>query len=350
MVYADRRPTDSMKSTWRKDPSQWRFPHRFLNAINAFHKDLDQEPPKHAKTDRVPYMTEWSCHVYILLHAAWPMMIQQFYMWYYRKDMHPIAAFLLYTTAMQLNSIRQVRLLKRLGMKYGYLDGDKHDRDDVPDNGVGKVLASLELTTTIRPMIAVFLAFRRSTTGLLSLSWWLPVELFLYSLVLDGWFYLYHRSSHEIDALWKIHRTHHMTKHPSPLLSSYADSEQEFIEIALVPFLTWAVLKFLFQLPMGFHDWWICHEYIIFTEAFGHSGLRIYSTTPTAASWLLKLLDCELAIEDHDLHHRKGWRKSQNYGKQTRLWDRLFGTSGHRIEVVPENVDFEGMRFHFPFF
>jgi sterol desaturase/sphingolipid hydroxylase (fatty acid hydroxylase superfamily) len=48
----------------------------------------------------------------------------------------------------------------------------------------------------------------------------------------------------------------------------------------------------------------------------------------------------ELCVEDHDLHHRQGWRKSHNYGKQTRVWDRLFGTCGTRIESVPDNVDY----------
>jgi sterol desaturase/sphingolipid hydroxylase (fatty acid hydroxylase superfamily) len=97
------------------------------------------------------------------------------------------------------------------------------------------------------------------------LSWWLPVEVGLYPIILDFWFYSYHRACHELDGLWQYHRTHHLTKHPSPLLSSYADSEQEFIELALVPVLTYGVLK-LFGFPMTFYDWWVCHTYIIFTE------------------------------------------------------------------------------------
>jgi sterol desaturase/sphingolipid hydroxylase (fatty acid hydroxylase superfamily) len=346
-MYADRRPTDSMKSTWRNDPSQWKFAHRFLNYLNAFHNDPSLEVPVHAKTDKMPCMSMLSCNIWILLYAAWPMAIQYLHILLRGRDMHPVFVFLLYTVAMQVNSIHEVRLLRRLGHRYGFLDGDKHARDEVPDVGVGKVLTSLQLTTSIRPMLAVFLSYRRSTS--LSLSVWLPVELFLYSIVLDGFFYVYHRSCHELDGLWQYHRTHHLTKHPNPLLSSYADHEQELFEIALIPLLTYATLKYVFGLPMGFHDWWICHEFIIFSEAFGHSGLRIYSTTPGLAAPFLQLLGCELAIEDHDLHHRKGWRKSTNYGKQTRLWDRIFGTCGERIEAVPENVDY-GMTFNMPLY
>jgi sterol desaturase/sphingolipid hydroxylase (fatty acid hydroxylase superfamily) len=40
----------------------------------------------------------------------------------------------------------------------------------------------------------------------------------------------------------------------------------------------------------------------------------------------------ELAVEDHDLHHRFG-KSGRNYGKQTRIWDRVFGTIGERVET-----------------
>ncbi|KAF2164255.1 hypothetical protein M409DRAFT_68110 [Zasmidium cellare ATCC 36951] len=333
-----RRPRDSMKSTWRNDKSQWGFAHKFLITLDAFHQYPDQEVPVHAKTDPLPALSQWSTHRYILLRALWPIALQYLYIALTGWRLHPVGAFLLYTVAMQLNSIREVKILRRLAHKYGFLDGDKHERDQVPDAGVDKVFWSVQMTTTIRPMFTIFLAYRSKEP--FSLSWWLPLELALYSVVLDFWFYLYHRGCHELDGLWKYHRTHHLTKHPSPLLSSYADSEQEFLEIALIPLLTYGTLKYVFGLPMGFHDWWICHEYIIFAEAFGHSGLRVYSTTPSIVSPLLKLFRCELVVEDHDLHHRKGWRKSQNYGKQTRLWDRIFGTCGERIEAADSNIDY----------
>ncbi|KAJ5356792.1 hypothetical protein N7517_011401 [Penicillium concentricum] len=60
-----------------------------------------------------------------------------------------------------------------------------------------------------------------------SLSWaWLPVEASLYGIILDFWFYWYHRVMHDVNGLWKFHRTNHLTKHPNPLLIIYADSEQ----------------------------------------------------------------------------------------------------------------------------
>ncbi|ENH63780.1 hypothetical protein FOC1_g10007914, partial [Fusarium oxysporum f. sp. cubense race 1] len=94
-------------------------------------------------------------------------------------------------------------------------------------------------------------------------------------------------------------------------------------------------------LPLGYYEWWICHQYIAFTEVLGHSGLRIYGMPPSTLAWLLKGVGMELVIEDHDLHHRKGYRKSHNYGKQTRVWDTLFGTCHERIEAKNQNVDWD---------
>ncbi|KAJ3497350.1 hypothetical protein NLG97_g1975 [Lecanicillium saksenae] len=57
----------------------------------------------------------------------------------------------------------------------------------------------------------------------------------------------------------------------------------------------------------------------------------------------------ELVIEDHDLHHRTGWKKSHNYGKQTRFWDTIFNTKTDRIESNEENVDYS-VDVHVPIF
>lgn len=51
------------------------------------------------------------------------------------------------------------------------------------------------------------------------------------------------------------------------------------------------------------------------------------------------MFDMELVIEDHDLHYRNGWRRSHNYGKQTRLWDRLFGTTFPVLRVTKGKIE-----------
>ncbi|KAF7197075.1 Fatty acid hydroxylase vlmA [Pseudocercospora fuligena] len=333
-----RNPKDSMKSTWRTKPrNEWTLHMWLCELLRMQPSDPKRETPIHQKTDKMPYLSPLACHKWVLVHALWPIAVQQLYFSYFGTNMHAIVAFLFYSIVFKINAIHEIAMLRDLGHRFGFLDGDKHARDEVPDIAVKKVFRSLSSTSTFRPLMVVFLAYRRSEAP--SLSWWLPVEIGLYGIILDFWFYWYHRAMHDNDHLWKFHRTHHLTKHPNPLLTLYADAEQEIFDIAGIPLLTYFTMK-LIGLPMGFYDLWICHQYVVFTELFGHSGLRLYTTPPSTASWVTDLVDAQLVTEDHDLHHRKGWKKSHNYGKQTRLWDQVFGTCIDRIETVDDNVDF----------
>jgi len=331
-----------MKSTWREASKRtWNPFHWLVHITNLYPTHLDKEIPVHKKDDPLPYFDQFAAHIWIWTHASWPMIIQYVWQKYTGEPWKAWTTFAVFSLAMQINAIHKIWVIRRLSHRLGFLDGDKHARDPVPDIGVAKTVISLLSTVTFRPLIATIFAYHANTTNL-QLTWWsLPIELSLYGVVLDLFFYTYHRSCHELDGLWRYHRTHHLTKHPNVLLSSYADEEQEFLEIGLIPLLSWATLHFIFRLPMGFHAWWICHEYVIFVEAFGHSGLRMYSTTVTPIAGLLDYFGMELQLEDHDLHHRKGWRKSHNYGKQTRVWDKIFGTCGSRVEAVKPSVNWD---------
>ncbi|CAG8302166.1 unnamed protein product [Penicillium salamii] len=332
---------DSMKSTWPTAPrSTWNFNHHLLDTLNVHPIDLNKEVPVHGKNEKLPFMPQWSLQRWVLFYSAIPLVLHELYMRFTGKTIGPITAFNFYFFVFNATVIYQVHVLRRLGHIHGFLDGDKHERDGIPDVGVAKVVTSLYKTTGSRLILSIFLSYTQ-TSRPSQMSWqWLPLEIGLYGIILDFWFYWYHRLMHDVGYLWKYHRTHHLTKHPNPLLAAYADHEQEFFDMVGVPMMTYFSLK-LMGLPMGFYEWWICHNYVAFAEVFGHSGLRVHLTVPSTLSWLLQLLDADIVIEDHDLHHRKGWRKSHNYGKQTRLWDRIFGTCTERIESVPENVDYE---------
>ncbi|KAI9925109.1 hypothetical protein ASPWEDRAFT_689764 [Aspergillus wentii DTO 134E9] len=334
-------PKDSIKSTWRTQPKgEWTIAHWMLEILGIHSVNLDQDVPVHAKEEKVPHLPEWYTHRWVLVHSFIPLLLHHAYVSYTGRNFSVIFAFFFYSMSFKLIAIHELHSLRRLGHIYGFLDGDKHARDGVPDVGVAKVVRSLISTSTVRPMFSVFLAYRVSKTPD-TISWlWLPLEIGLYGIVLDFWFYWYHRVMHDFDSMWKYHRTHHLTKHPNPLLTLYADTEQEIFDIAGIPLMTYFSLK-LMGLPMGFYDWWVCHQYVMFAEVAGHSGLRLHTSPPNTLSWLLRMFNAELIIEDHDLHHRKGWKKSHNYGKQTRLWDRIFGTCHERIECPPENIDYE---------
>ncbi|GAO18942.1 uncharacterized protein UV8b_04992 [Ustilaginoidea virens] len=342
-------PKDSVKSTWRrKDRKEWRIIHRLYEWLHILPSDLDRPVPVHAKSERVPYLDDWQQHCWILLHAFAPMLVHHLYIHLAGRNLAPWQAVLFYSLAFKLNGIREFTILRNLGHRLGFLDGDAHPRDDVPDVGVFKVLSALVATSTFRPVFTIFLSYSVSQPPSTTNWRMLPVEVGLYGIILDFWFYWYHRLMHDVSFLWKYHRTHHLTKHPNPLLTLYADSEQELFDIAGIPLLTYFTMKAL-GFPMGFYEWWVCHQYIVFAELAGHSGLRMVASPPNPFNWLLRLFDAELIIEDHDLHHRKGWKSSANYGKQTRLWDRVFGTCRERSECQVQNIDWEN-RVSMPIF
>lgn len=333
-------PKDSMKSTWRLwDRTQWHAGHWLLELLDVHHLDLDKDVAVHHKTEKVPYAPEWQFHRYVLFHAAIPLLLHQLYINYFGHNLSPWLAYLFYSLSIEAIVIHQVHVLRRVGHRYGFFDGDKHARDGVPDSGVAKTVQTVLTVMILRPMMMTFFAYRTDQGPSSIRYFWTFLETGVYPLVLDFWYYCFHRAAHEMEGLWKFHRTHHLTKHPNPLLTAYADYVQEFFDIVGVPFMTYGTMK-LMGIPIGFYEWWVCQQYVIFTEVLGHSGLRMEATAVNPWTWLLRLCDMELVIEDHDLHHRKGWRHSHNYGKQTRVWDRVFNTSVPRVEGYKGNVDY----------
>lgn len=110
---------------------------------------------------------------------------------------------------------------------------------------------------------------------------------------------------HDANGLWKYHHTHYLTKHPNPLLTIYADSEQKIFHIAEIPIMTYLPTKFL-GFPMGFYEWHLCQLDVMFAELAGHCGLRLHVSPPNPLTWLTRSFNAKLIIEDHDPHHRKG--------------------------------------------
>lgn len=241
---------------------------------------------------------------------------------------------------MALSTVSFLRRLHQLGTIYGFFDGDRHDRDTIPESRIGGIIISVLSAVLVRPMMAVYFAYDVNTPPI-SMDWvWLPIRMSLYPIILDFWYYWYHRLMHETNLLWRYHRTHHLSKHPNMLSTVFSDAEQAFFDIAAIPAITFLTMRFM-GLSMGFYEWYICLIAAIATEVGGHSGLRLHIVPPHPLSWVLERLNAELVVEDHDLHHRHAGRKSYNYGKQTRIWDHVFNTCGERIECLKDNVDYE---------
>ena len=125
-----------MKETWRSaSKSSWGLPEWTFTILGINPTNADQPVPVFKKTDPIPYCQHWDGHAWVLIHAVWPMLLQQMYVWYYGHNPATLSVFALYAIAYNINGILEMRLLKRLGHKYGFLDGDHHPRDQVPDVG-----------------------------------------------------------------------------------------------------------------------------------------------------------------------------------------------------------------------
>lgn len=71
----------------------------------------------------------------------------------------------------------------------------------------------------LRTGAAFYLHYKSGTNPLTDFTMTYPLRLAAWQLTLDYFFYVYHRSSHEVSALWFIHQHHHSTKHPTAILA-----------------------------------------------------------------------------------------------------------------------------------
>ncbi|WFC97651.1 hypothetical protein MYAM1_000370 [Malassezia yamatoensis] len=303
--------------------------HRVIRFLEILPPASD-EVPQHDMKDKVPVFSEINQALYLVPCALLPFAVRYAYYHYVDQTMpNPWIVWVLLFTYTLIFGARFVRFQNRLAKRYGYLDGGV-GRDTVPYSQVTKVAMEAVGGLTLRPALVVLCAYDPNAPP--SLSVWLPVQLFVFTLVEDFYYYWLHRACHEAQSAWHFHRLHHTTKHPTSLLLGYADEIQECFDIFLVPFMAWLTFPLNFDAMTA---WIIIH---ISIQLHGHSGVRLHYGTILTGPFL-RPLGLELICEDHDLHHRHGWKDSYNYGKQSRVWDTLFGTGGERIECVAGNLE-----------
>jgi len=316
------------KTTWQlKPPKQWTL-WEFIASLDicppATYKKRDAKEPLRGPPPEHPMSTE---NFFILRTAVMPLAVH--WAWnHFLPDhkMHWAPAWVFYHLSFIVFARLMIGRLHGYMEKYGTFDELNRGRDMVDDRHVNHLGRSIFIYTVFRTMGPFFLGWRGDMTNPFDgLNIYSPLKIAVFEIALDYWFYLYHRSTHEFDCLWFIHRQHHATKHPTPILSILADDIQECIEIFIVPFLASCVAP-----KMSFAEYHFAIAYLLYVEALGHSGIRAMWPHPLLGM-VLRPLGMELAVEDHDLHHRFG-KSGKNYGKQTRIWDRIFGTIGERIE------------------
>ncbi|SCV70450.1 BQ2448_1844 [Microbotryum intermedium] len=251
--------------------------------------------------------------------AVTPLLLRTGHQW------PPALAWFVYVVSYIFFANRVFKRFTHFALKYGTLDEKNVGRDRYPDKAINQLALGQLAFLLTRTFGEFFIKYDRTECPLNAFSWTTPIRWFFWLLALDYFFYAYHRTSHEIDFFWQIHKTHHTTRHPSPLLSILSSEIQEVIEIALVP------LAATLLVPMDFHELFVLSIYTSYVELLGHTGIRAEWELPITG-FPLKFIGCNLLIEDHDTHHRFG-KSGRNYGKQSRFWDVSFGTTTDRIEM-----------------
>ncbi|PWN51879.1 hypothetical protein IE53DRAFT_327703 [Violaceomyces palustris] len=322
------------KTTWHLKPWKERNLWEFIVSLDLG-PDSAYQRRQEGEKERGPPPTRpmWQENSFIIRAASIAPIIH--FTWNYvfpDHKLHWAPGWLIYHLGFIFFAYHMIHRLHWYMAEYGCFDEKNRGRDMVDDRHANHLGQSIFLYTIFRTLAPFLIAWRGDMANPFEgLSWATPFKLAWWQVALDYWFYLYHRSTHEFDFLWFVHRQHHATKHPTPILSILADDYQEVIEIFLVPFLATAISP-----KMSFIELHLIICYTLYVEALGHSGIRAYWPHPILGL-VLRPLGMELAVEDHDLHHRFG-KSGRNYGKQTRIFDRLFGTIGERIETPETGI------------
>lgn len=139
--------------------------------------------------------------------------------------------------------------------------------------------------------------------------WLFAGQMAVLLLLDDAWFYLIHRTMHEVPVLMRrIHSIHHRATQPFP---------SEYLYVHPLEWMIGAVGPFLGVLVLGevhIHVFWAFAVWRTFHEIDIHSGFK---------SPLGKLIPFYGKAEHHDLHHSK---VRCNYSSMFTFWDAILGT------------------------
>lgn len=137
------------------------------------------------------------------------------------------------------HAARHFHVLTDYCVKYGTFDEKNIGRDRTPDKSVNHLAKGILAYMFVRTGFTFYLHYYQETFPLTSFTWTYPLRLAAWEITLDYFFvrlppfprfgrvadvslasqYVYHRASHEVDALWFIHQHHHTTKHPTAILA-----------------------------------------------------------------------------------------------------------------------------------
>ncbi|MEQ8312545.1 MAG: sterol desaturase family protein [Gammaproteobacteria bacterium] len=140
---------------------------------------------------------------------------------------------------------------------------------------------------------------------------YIPFSIVLLLVFHDAYFYWAHRLMHSRRLFRLFHRTHHMSRTPTPWAAYCFAIPEAFLMACFVPLViqllpVHSIALFTFLIIM------------IFRNAMGHSGIEFHPP-----GWVDSRWDFLTTVTHHDLHHQKF---DGNYGLYFTWWDRWMGT------------------------
>jgi sterol desaturase/sphingolipid hydroxylase (fatty acid hydroxylase superfamily) len=141
---------------------------------------------------------------------------------------------------------------------------------------------------------------------------YLVVSVALMLVAHDTYFYWTHRAMHHRWLFRPFHRTHHLSRTPTPWAAYAFAVPEAIVQGAFVPL-------FVLLVPMHFLGLFAFGAVQILRNVMGHAGAEIHPAAFAPGRWL----GWATTTTHHDLHHEAG---RYNYGLYFRWWDKLMGT------------------------
>ena len=188
--------------------------------------------------------------------------------------------------------------------------------------------AALTLATTIvlqygvqEHLLRAFVPLRVFNLGRLPLPDWM---IFLISfLLVDLLNYVFHRLSHAIPVLWRLHAIHHSDEHVTAVTGQLHHPLEVVANYVFLLFLyvvlgVPVVVAIIYGLVYAVHN------------AFSHADVALPQGLDRWLRWIVVTPDL------HRTHHSSDMREgNSNFGQVFTIWDRLFGTYVDR-PALPE--------------
>jgi sterol desaturase/sphingolipid hydroxylase (fatty acid hydroxylase superfamily) len=181
-----------------------------------------------------------------------------------------------------------------------------------------EVLLSLRTTLIFALLTASVLVAARE--GWLTIYWsfrkagplYLVLSLAVMLVAHDTWFYWTHRAMHHPRLFRLFHRTHHLSRTPTPWAAYSFSIPEALVQGAFVPF-------FLVFVPMHEVGLALFLGIQIVRNVMGHAGAEVHPPAFGPGRWL----GWATTTTHHDQHHETS---RYNFGLYFRWWDRLMGT------------------------